>query len=719
MTRGPSAFSEGIPDDLPVPVDAARGDAMAPGARGDALVPGARGDSLVPGARGDSAAPGARGDSAAPGARGDSLVPGARGDSLVPGARTDSMAPGARNDSIVPSARGTETLRGIAGSPGVAIGTAVVIGAPKAEHPRRRIRSAEIQKELERFQTAVERAQDELRDMAKRVENHHRAEASILEAYLLMLGDEGLADAVKRQVAEERRCAEWAVAVACEAIAGRFAALDDPYLRERSHDVTFVGERLLRAFSVPPPADPPPSDAEPLSTRNLAALQSPMPATLGAALPRFSGPTILIAQDLSPADTAAMVDEPVVGFVTEVGTRTSHTSIMARALEIPAVVGVSDVLQRVSTGDLVAIDGLRGTVVVRPGPAELAEARARAERHVALAKELSEARHRAPQTKDGVKVSLRANVELPAEAILARDQGADGIGLYRTEFLYIDRKSPPSEEQQFEIFRAVVEALRPKPVTLRTFDIGGDKFVSTFQVPPEMNPMLGLRAVRLALSRPDVFLEHLRAMVRASAYGDVRIMIPMVAGLGELRQVRALLHRAQEQVRARGQACADEIPLGVMIEVPAAAIMVDHFAREAAFLSLGTNDLIQYALAVDRTSRSLAYLASPFDPSILRLIAKVIQAGQDFSRPVSICGAMASDPLAALLLLGLGIRDFSMEAAAIPEIKETLRRISVAEAEAVAAEALACATAEEVECCVAAAFAPDLYDLLTGERDTK
>ncbi|WP_437686229.1 phosphoenolpyruvate--protein phosphotransferase [Sorangium sp. So ce176] len=690
MTRGRSALPAGLPGDRPGAADAAGGDAVESGVRSDAMAPGARSDAMAPGARSDPAPPTARSDPAPAGARRDSAPPGAR----------------------------TETLRGISGSPGVAIGSAVVIGGHRTDHPRRRVSSGEIAGELARFEAAVERAQDELRDMSKRLGNH-RAEASILEAYLLMLGDETLADAVKRQVTEERRCAEWAVA--CEAIAGRFAALDDPYLRERSHDVSFVGERLLRAFTLPPQEPPSSRDTSPLSTRSLIELQNSiaMPATFGAAIPRFSGPTIIVAHDLSPADTAAMVDEPVVGLVTEVGTRTSHTSIMARALEIPAVVGVSDVLQRVITGDLVVIDGLRGTVIVRPGPAELAEARARAERHVALAKELSESRHRAAQSKDGVKVSLRANVELPAEAILARDQGADGIGLYRTEFLYIDRTSPPTEDQQFEIFRAVVEALRPKPVTLRTFDIGGDKFVSTFQVPPEMNPMLGLRAVRLALSRPDVFLEHLRAMVRASAYGDVRIMIPMVAGLGELRQVRAMLRRAQEQVRARGQPCADDIPLGVMIEVPAAAIMVDHFAREAAFLSLGTNDLIQYALAVDRTSRSLAYLASPFDPSILRLITKVIQAGQDFGRPVSLCGAMASDPLAALLLLGLGLRDFSMEAAAIPEIKETLRRVSVAEAEAVAAEALACATAEEVECCVAAAFAPDLFDLLTGERDAK
>jgi phosphotransferase system enzyme I (PtsI) len=257
--------------------------------------------------------------------------------------------------------------------------------------------------------------------------------------------------------------------------------------------------------------------------------------------------------------------------------------------------------------------------------------------------------------------------------------------------------------------------MRPKLVTLRTFDIGGDKFASTFKVPPEMNPMLGLRAVRLALSRPDVFLEHLRAMARASAHGDVRIMVPMVASLVELREVRALLHRAKAEVVAKGHAVAENIPLGVMIEVPAAAVLVDLFAQEAAFLSLGTNDLIQYTLAVDRTSRSLAYLASGFDPSILRLIAGVIRAGEEWDCPVSICGAMASDPLAAILLLGLGLRDFSMEAAAIPEIKEALRRVTLAEAEGVAAEAMRLSTAEEIEHAVAAAFAPRLFDLLSGE----
>jgi phosphotransferase system enzyme I (PtsI) len=581
-------------------------------------------------------------------------------------------------------------LRGIAGSPGVSIGTAFVLGGSRMTSPRRYISSSDIDSEINRYTEAVTSTQSALRAMAARMEDRH-VEASILEAYVLMVGDEVLAESVRDLIKSEKRCAEWAVSEAIESIAKRLESVGDPYLRERSHDVEFVGERLLRTL------------------RGVGSDE----------LPKFEGPSIVISHDLSPADTASMVREPVVGFVTELGTRTSHTAIMARALEIPACVGASEALARVATGDQVIVDGLRGIVIVHPTEEDLEDARGRAARYNAFSKGLHEARHRAAATKDGVSVMLRANVELPAEAVLARDQGAEGIGLYRTEFLYIDRALPPSEDEQFAVFRWVVEAMRPKPVTLRTFDIGGDKFVSTFQVPPEMNPMLGLRAVRLALSRPDVFLEHLRAMVRASAYGDVRIMIPMVASLNELRQVRALLAQAKEDVRARGLPMAEEIPLGVMIEVPAAAVLVDVFAQEAAFMSLGTNDLIQYALAIDRTSRSLAYLASPFDPAILRLIAGVIRAGEEWERPVSVCGAMASDPLAAVLLLGLGVRDLSMEAAAIPEIKETLRRVTLAEAEAVAGEAIGCHTAEDVEHCVAAAFAPRLYDLLTGEGEAE
>ena len=605
------------------------------------------------------------------------------GTTQIPGTSGTTQIPGT---SSVPTSVRPVVLKGIPGSHGLAMGPAVVMGAVSHSFVRRTIKHHEVDLEVSRFTEAVAHAQEGIRQVVERVQSSPaRTETAILDAYVQMLGDELVAEAVERNIRINRQNAEWAVSNAIQELCDKFEDLEDPYLVERRHDVAFVGERLLRALTGGDKNTP---------------------------LPRLTRPSIILAHDLSPADTAALVKEPVVAIITEVGTRTSHTSIMARALEIPAVVGVIDALSRIGTNDSVLVDGFRGEVTVSPTPAMIAEAEERSQRHIALVRNLREDRAKQAATADGVPVHLRANIEFPAEALLAVDHGAEGIGLYRTEFLYVDRASPPDEDEQYELYRAVIETVQPRPVTLRTFDIGGDKFVSTFQVPPEMNPALGLRAVRLALSRPDVFLNQLRAMVRASAHGDLRIMIPMIASLREFQEVRRLVGTAIREVDARGQKRAAHIPLGVMIEVPSAAVMADLFAREAEFLSLGTNDLVQYALAIDRTSRSLAYLASPFDPSILRLIQTVVSAVQKYPRPLSVCGAMASDPLAAVLLVGLGIRELSMEAAAVPEIKEALRRVALSEAIAVAQEALTQESAEDVERALAAAFAPRLFDLL-------
>jgi phosphotransferase system enzyme I (PtsI) len=588
--------------------------------------------------------------------------------------------------------RDTTTLKGIAGSPGVAVGPALVLGDIRTSYVRRHVSVAHVEVEIERVHQAVEVAKKTLREVAARVPGGAREQATILDAYLAMLGDPTLIERVERKIRKEKLCAEWAVASASEEIARLFKpATDekDAYIAERRHDVEFVCDRLLRALVGETPH----------------------------AIPRLEEPMVIVARDLSPADTAGMVREPAIAFVTEIGTRTSHTSIMARALEIPAVVGAQGALERVRTGDLVIVDGLRGEVVVHPTPAAVEDARARAARHLAFARGLLSARDRPCVTGDGEVISLKANVELPAEAILALDHGAEGIGLYRTEFLYIDRTTMPDEQEQYELYRAVLEAVAPKPVVLRTFDIGGDKFASSFQLPAEMNPALGLRAVRLALKEQDVFLTQLRAMVRASAHGELRIMIPMIASLHEMRECKKLLARATQEVSARGHAFAANIPLGMMVEVPSAAVMADVFAKEAEFFSLGTNDLIQYSLAIDRTSQSLATLASPFDPSILRLIHAVVRAAFERKIPVSVCGAMASDPLAACLLVGLGLRDLSMEAAAIPEIKEALRRVTVRECEQLAELALAADSAEVVEEALARDFAPRLVDLLTGSAE--
>jgi phosphoenolpyruvate-protein phosphotransferase (PTS system enzyme I) len=599
--------------------------------------------------------------------------------------------------SFPPSSADIETrepirLQGIAGSPGVAVGPALVLGDIRASYVRRHIHTAQIDTELRRVRGAVDTAKNTLKEVSAKITGPARDTAGVLDAYLLMLDDPTLHDRVEKRIRKDKVNAEWAVADASEEISKLFAAnagSKDAYIVERRHDVEFVCDRLLRALVGDPVA----------------------------AIPKLEEPMIIIARDLSPADTAGMVREPAIAFVTEVGTRTSHTAIMARALEIPAVVGAEGALSAIRTGDIVVVDGLRGEVTVHPDSRGLEEARGRAARHLAFARGLLSARDRPCVTADGTPVSLKANVELPAEAILAVDHGAEGIGLYRTEFLYIDRSTQPDEQEQYELYRAVIEAVSPKPVVLRTFDIGGDKFASSFQLPAEMNPALGLRAVRLALKEPEVFMTQLRAMVRASAHGDLRIMIPMVASVHEMRQVRKMLARATEDVKARGLPFREKIPLGMMVEVPAAAVMADVFAREAEFFSLGTNDLIQYTLAIDRASRSLAALASPFDPSILRLIHGVAKAGREHGVPVSICGAMASDPLAACLLLGLGLRDLSMEAAAIPELKEAIRRVSVEECERAALAALACDSAEAVEEVCAREFAPRFLDLLSGSAD--
>lgn len=588
------------------------------------------------------------------------------------------------------------SLRGIAGSPGVAVGPALVIGEMLAVYSRRHIHTVQADGEIERVKQAVRRAQEDLRLVATRVDSPSSQEhGAILDAYLLMLQDPLLHEHIERRVRHEKKCAEWAVASACEAISRAFVPAvgskdSDGYIVERRHDVEFVCDRLLRALM-----------GEPLT-----------------AIPRLDQPVVIVAKDLSPADTASLVKEPALGFVTEIGSKTSHTSIMARALEIPAVVGTADALKTIRTGDTIIVDGLRGEVTVHPTEVQIAEANARAARHLAFARGLlTNARAQPAMTACGTHVSVKANVELPAEAILALDHGAEGVGLYRTEFLYIDRATQPDEEEQYEVYRAIVETMAPRPVTLRTFDIGGDKFASTFQLPAEMNPALGLRAVRLALSQPEVLLVQLRAMVRASAHGDVRIMVPMVANVHEMKDVRALLHRAERETDERGFARAPNIPLGMMIEVPSAAVMADVFARHADFFSIGTNDLVQYSLAVDRTSRSLAGLASPFHPAILRLVSQVVRAAGDRGIPVALCGAMASDPLALPVLLGLGMREVSMEAGAIPEAKEAVRRLTIAECEAIAKEGLASESADEVEAVVRRVLGDRLHDLLAGEGD--
>ena len=598
------------------------------------------------------------------------------------------------SSSSVDAALPCVTLKGIPGSPGVAVGPALVVGDVHTAYVRRYVHTAQIQTEIDRVKRAVSVAQEGLRVVSTRLTGDANAydQKPILEAYLMMLADPLLHEEIEKRIRDEKKCAEWALASAAESIMSRFPSArsdTDAYIRERRHDVEFVSDRLLRALTGAPER----------------------------VIPKLEAPSIIVARDLSPADTAGMVKEPALGFVTEVGSRTSHTSIMARALEIPAVVGADGVLQAIRTGDTIIIDGLRGTVIVHPTEEHIADALARSARHLAFTKGLLEKRDLPCTTACGTRISLKANVELPAEATLAIEHGAEGIGLYRTEFLYVDRETLPSEDEQYDVYRAIVQTVAPRPVVLRTFDIGGDKFASSFQLPAEMNPALGLRAVRLALRRPEVFLVQLRAMVRASAHGDVRIMVPMVASVDEIRAVRDLLDHALREVDERGQPRAPKIALGMMIEVPSAAVMADVFAREAEFFSLGTNDLVQYSLAVDRTSRPLAELASAVHPSILRLVRSVARAAKDATIPLAVCGAVASDLLAVPLLVGLGLRELSMEAAAIPEIKAALARVTVAQCEKIAVRALEAHTVGEIDEILVDELGELFQDLLSGTGD--
>lgn len=562
-------------------------------------------------------------------------------------------------------------IEGIPGAAGYAIGPAIVVDTRRQGAVRRHIPKHAADDELERFDRAVQVATRELRAAEERARARGtRLETSILEAYLLMVSDETLREDVERRIRIDLLCAEWSLAAAVEEMTAQLRLSQDPYLAERSHDLEFVADRILGALT---------------GRTSLFALPGDRP------------PGILVAHDLAPTETVGFTRDRVLALVTEAGTRTSHTAILARALEIPAVVGASGLLGRVGDGDVVAVDGVHGHVIVHPSPELVQQIRDRTQRFQAAVRARQKLRDRPIATRCGVPIEVRANIELPSETELAIGQGARGIGLYRTEFLYVERTEPPSEDEHYETYRRVVEAMAPLPVTLRTFDIGGDKFVSSLLLPKDMNPALGLRAVRLGLARPDLLSTQLRGMIRASAHGPIRIMVPMIASIGELRAVRALFERALADVDAQGHARAPHIPLGMMVEVPSAAILASEFARDAEFFSIGTNDLVQYALAVDRSSPELAYLASFYDPAVLRLIANVIRAGQEFERPVALCGAMASDQLAAILLVGLGLRELSMEPSAIPAAKEAIGAVSVEEAAEAARGALSELTAPEVE----------------------
>jgi len=565
----------------------------------------------------------------------------------------------------------TRTYKGFGVSPGIAIGRAVIIEKKVASVYRVPIKEEDVGREVNRFLEALDVTRRELLDLKKKVSRSMGDEyASIFEAHALMVSDPSFADKVIQKIESEQVNAEWAVSEVQEELEARFESFDDEYLRDRGADVKDVGDSLLK-------------NLQGIAHHDLSEITHDI---------------VILADDLLPSDTVHFNRRPIVGFATESGGRTSHTSIIARSLFMPAVIGVPRLTQIVDNDELIIVDGYEGTVVVNPSPALVAEYRSRVSRHAEYERKLLENRTISADTKDDRHISLQANIELVEELGDAIRFGAEGIGLYRSEFLYIS-KSPvlPTEEEHFNLYRKLAEAVDPDWAVIRTFDLGGRKLAREVIGSKENNPVLGLRGLRLCMKHRDMFKTQLRAILRASAFGKIRIMFPLVSGIQELRQVKTLIREIKSELDGEGVGYNPELQIGIMIEVPAAAIIADLLATEVDFLSIGTNDLIQYSLAIDRSNENVGYLYEPLHPAILRLVSMVIQAGKKAGIPVSMCGEMASDPLYAIVLLGLGLEIFSMNPSSVPVIKNVIRSVRYKDCKRIAEVALQKKTAQEIE----------------------
>jgi phosphoenolpyruvate-protein phosphotransferase (PTS system enzyme I) len=579
-------------------------------------------------------------------------------------------------------ARERIALRGIAASPGVGVGRAVVIGAERHHVRHSRIAAGEVSFEIERLRDAIERSRRELEDIRQRLGEEAPADYRlILEAHMMMHRDQLLEDMATEAILHELLNAEWAIETAVGKIGHHLQQSPVDYFRDRAVDVEHVGRRIIA---------------------QLAGRVSSLPPGLAE--------SVLVIHDLQPADAAQLIQTPVAALVTGLGTATSHTAILARALAIPAVVGVADITERVGDEDDLIVDAFGGEVVLDPDPDECDRARLRSRRFGRFRDKLRESSAMHAQLADGSDVELMANVDLPTEAAMAAEMQAKGIGLYRTEFLFLSRPEPPTEQEQYEVYREIVRATAPNAVTVRTIDMGGEALKGLPNVPLMPNPALGLRAIRLALARPELLGAQLRAVLRAAAEGPLKLMFPLVSGIKELRQARAALERARAELERRGETFG-ALEVGVMIELPSAVMMADRFAVECDFLSVGTTDLVQYGLAVDRSNPAVAYLSQPLDPAVLRMLDAVVRAASAGAKPLSMCGDMAANPFVLPVVLGLGYRRLSVPVSTLPLVREVLRRVDATEAAALAASALECATADEVSELIRSRFTAVLGEL--------
>jgi phosphotransferase system enzyme I (PtsI) len=587
---------------------------------------------------------------------------------------------------------GERIFRGIPVSPGVCRGKILVIGKPQTETVvRRQISESEVSAELKRFEQALVDTRHQILEVQRQLtEGLGAKDASIFDAHLLVLEDPTLIDEVTKLIQEQGLAAEYAFQQVSDKYIKTLSSIDDEYLRERAGDMRDVVTRVLDLL------------------RGRAT---------NLDLSQIKDPCIIISYDLTPSQTAQMNKKMVLGFATDIGSRTSHTAIMARSLRIPAVVGLRRATQELASGSYALLDGYNGQIVINPTDQTLFEYGQLVRKRVTLEEKLRDTLDKPSVTLDGTPIVLSANIEGPAdtEAVLA--SGAEGVGLFRTEYLFINRDTLPNEEEQYQAYREVVAALKPSPVIIRTLDLGGDKFLSHLQVPQEMNPFLGWRAIRFCLQERDIFRAQLRAILRASAEGNVKIMYPMISGLEELNQAGALLEEFKGELRCEGRPFDENLEVGAMIEIPSAAVAAESLARRVKFFSLGTNDLIQYSLAVDRLNEKIAHLYEPTHPAILRLIKMTADAGRKHGIWTGICGEMAGEAVLTPLLLGLGITELSAAPSVVPQIKYLIRRLKMTEAQELAAFALDCESGPEIlgRCKkLALQIAPSLFENLSS-----
>lgn len=560
-------------------------------------------------------------------------------------------------------------LKGIAAAAGISIGVAHKVGKEDLVVSRKNITEAEIPLEIQIFEEALIKTRREIIELQKRIGlEMGKDEAQIFDAHLLVLEDRMLIEEVISRLKQDRFNVAFIFQEVLRKYVSIFEKIEDEYLKERISDINDVGKRVLRNILGK-------------EKRGLSDLKERV---------------VIVAHDLSPSDTAAMHKNSVAGFVTDAGGKTSHTAIMAKSLEIPAVVGVENATSVINAGDMLIVDGTLGVIIVNPDQRTLDSYHIEEEKLKGAAERFFSLKDLPAVTVDGIKVEINANIEFPEEVPAVKLHGGEGIGLYRTEFFYMNRKDSPTEDEHYRAYKYVAEEMNPYPVIVRTLDLGGDKFLSQFQIPHEMQPFLGWRAIRFCLARPEIFKLQLRAILRASAHGNLKLMYPMISGIDEFRQANKLLDEAKEELRAKKMPFDEDIQVGAMIEVPSAAMTADILAQEADFFSIGSNDLIQYSLAVDRANEKVAYLYEPSHPAILRLIKNVIDSAHKANINVGMCGEMAGEPSFALILLGLGLDEFSMPPQVIPELKYLIRSVTLNQVKDIAEGALRLSTGKEV-----------------------